>query len=90
MRTGDRIKLYKIVRKETDRCGKMNQAKVVSQIWTVAGIYPHCVLPVNRHGTRECFSYWYLRRHTHVPRRVERNGVQVWEWGDCSAEQQNT
>ncbi len=90
MRTGDKIKLYRIARRETDRCGKMNQAKIISQIWTVAGIYPHFALLVNRYGIRECFSYWYLRRHAHVPRKTERNGVIVWEWGDCSAEQQNT
>ena len=52
MRTGDKIKLYRIARRETDRCGKMNQAKIISQIWTVAGIYPHFALLVNRYGIR--------------------------------------
>lgn len=90
MKTGDRIKLFRLVRKETDGCGKANEKAVVCQMRTVAGIYPHVVLLVNRHGTRECFSRWYLRRHAHAPERVERNGMMVWEWGDYSAGQQNT
>lgn len=86
MRTGDKIKLYKIVRKETERGEKLNQAKIVRKVWTVAGIFPHFVLLVDRHGIRECFSYWYLRRHMHIPKRVVRNGMSVWEWGGCNAE----
>lgn len=82
MKVGDKIKLYDVYRAENSPKGNVHMSRVVGKVWTVAGFYPYVVLLVDRYGNRECFSYWYLRRHMRAPvRKVIHNQV-YWEWGE--------
>lgn len=80
MKPGDKIKLYMTVREEGRQGEKLNSTRVVGKVWTVVKFFPHFVLLVDRYGIRECFSYWYLRRHLHKPKRVLQNDKGIWIW----------
>lgn len=70
---GDKISLYKIIVLGKGR--RSDEKRVVKKVWTVIKAYPHFVLCKNSLGTRECFSYWHIRRYGRMPVKVIQNGV---------------
>lgn len=79
MLIGSRVKIYSLIHEE----GKKHKGRmtVCTKMWTVERRYPRFVLMVDKHGIRECFSYWYLRRHMKPPKCARRpGGGTKWEW----------
>lgn len=73
MKPGDKLILYRI--RTVEKGHRSDEQRVTKQIWTVIKAYPHFVLCKNRYGTRECFSYWHIRKYGRKPVEVIQNGV---------------
>lgn len=79
LQEGTWVKIYGLAHDDNHDHG--SASVVCVKIWQIVKCYPHFILMRDKHGIRECFSYWELRRRIRPPKRIKKiSGAIGWEW----------